>query len=95
MDAAEEVRFFSEWPQKQAHPGQLMDLSPNGMALLSPVWLPSMEVILIFCDLFSASARVVNCHARRGNPAHGYQVGAEFITLRFEQNQGTFVSDRI
>ena len=72
--------------------GILRDLSPLGMQFLCPEYLQQDQVIRIVSDVLAAIARVSHCGT---NPdGSGYVTGVEFITLRFHERCGTFISEQ-
>lgn len=89
------VRIFTHWPQTDPYPGLIIDLSPNGSRIGSPLALPAGTVVKLEGDLLSAVARVVSCLEKAHGVSTAFHLGTEFITLAFAQTCGTFVSARI
>ncbi len=89
------VRIFTHWPQTDPYPGLIIDLSPNGSRIASPLPLPAGTVVKVEGDLLSAVARVVSCLEKAHGVGTAFHLGTEFITLAFAQMRGTFVSARI
>ena len=84
------IRWFIGAGQREGYPGVVQDLSPNGLQFRSIHCLQVDQVIRMTGSLLSATARVTHC--RRRCEDGQYLTGAEFVTLRFHQQQGTFVS---
>ncbi len=84
------ITFYTSWPSVGSHSGMSHDISLKGMQFVTKRSLREGEIIKIDCAVCRAVARVV--HARQsGNSSI---VGVEFVALRFEQTQGSFVSAR-
>jgi curved DNA-binding protein CbpA len=81
------IQFYVDWPGS-ARLGRTLDISPNGMLFETTTALQLQQVIKICCALCDATARVA--HVKNG--ANTVAIGVEFVTLRFAQNQGGFVS---
>ena len=81
------IQFYVDWPGS-AQLGRTLDVSPNGMLFETTTALQRQQVIKICCALCDATARVA--HVKIG--ADTVAIGVEFITLRFAQTQGGFVS---
>lgn len=84
------VRWFTRIEQREGYPGVVHDLSPNGLLFRSIHRLQVDQVIRITGGLLSATARVTNCRRRKEDGQ--YLTGAEFVTLRFHEVRGTFIS---
>lgn len=89
-----DVEFFSRWPQTPPHRGAIVDLSLNGIGIHASLVLSIGTVIKLDSFLLSATARVVNCLSPYGKRGRVHQLGAEFLTLEFNELYGTFVSAR-
>lgn len=74
----------------EAHPGSMRDLSPNGMQLQCGLPLAENQVVRIVCATLVATGRVIFCN--RDMTGTGFIAGIEFITLRFSERSGTFLS---
>lgn len=70
--------------------GSMRDLSPNGMQLQCTLPLAENQVIRIVCAALSATGRVIFCN--RCSTGEGFIAGIEFLTLRFHERSGTFLS---
>jgi curved DNA-binding protein CbpA len=84
------VRWFTRIEQLEGFPGIVQDLSPNGLRFRSIYLLQADQLIRITGGLLSATARVTHCRRRQEDGQ--YLTGAEFLTLRFHEVRGTFVS---
>ena len=85
------IDVWVTWPQTAPLQGELRDLSLNGMSFASVVRLQPNQVVRIDCSELRALGRVA--HIER-NPDSGpaFNVGIEFLTLRFRHVRGSFVS---
>ena len=86
------IRFYTHWPQSQAHTGQTEDLSHNGMKFVTEHAVREGQILKIECDLYRAVAEVRRCEQRGRGFRKCWIVGAAFLTLQFERSHGTFVS---
>jgi hypothetical protein len=85
------ITILVTWPQAAPIDGEMRNLSLNGMSFVSGVRFELNQVVRIDCTELRALARVA--HVERD--AHGagrFAAGVEFLTLRFRQVRGTFVS---
>lgn len=82
------VRFCAGWPGKTVHHARVLDMSPAGMRLTSDTALPLGKLIRLDCDLFTAVAEVRRCQSG----GTGHELGVSFVTLRFRNRHGNFVS---
>jgi hypothetical protein len=88
------ISFFVNWPQSDALPGEMRDLSLNGMQFSTNVRLQQNQIVKIDCPELMALGRVA--HAALENEAPEiWLTGIEFLTLRFRKNRGSFVSARV
>ena len=79
------------WPQPAPIEGEMRELSLNGMSFASTVRFELNQVLRIECSELRALARVA--HVERDTDDRGrFTAGVEFLTLRFRQVRGTFVS---
>lgn len=88
------VNFFADWRQAIGFAGRTEDLSPSGMRLVSRQRLEPQQHIRIVSSTLDAVARVTRCTRRRRQWQVEYVAGVSFVTLRFAQAVGTFVSTR-
>ncbi|WP_295623524.1 molecular chaperone DnaJ [uncultured Nitrosomonas sp.] len=82
-----ELVFYLFWPGRPVQ-GIFQDLSPAGMRFLTDVILDFNDVIKIDAPNFQAVAEVT--HKR--HESHGVSVGTRFITVKFDQQHGNFVT---
>ncbi len=78
-------------PQTQSIGGEMRNLSLNGMSFASTVRFEINQVVLIECSELRALARIAHVERDVDDPAR-FRAGVEFLTLRFRQVRGTFVS---
>jgi hypothetical protein len=79
------------WPQQQAIAATMRDVSLNGMQFTSDVRLQANQIVRIDCAELRALARVAHVEPNTDGSAP-WRAGVEFLTLRFRQVRGTFVS---
>jgi hypothetical protein len=85
------ISFFCSWPSNQPFSAETRDISLSGMRFETKERLQEGQIIKIDCALCRAVARVVHVKGT----GDSWIVGVQFVTLRFEQLQGSFVSARI
>lgn len=90
-----EVGVFTDWPQKLGYGGTIRDLSPNGLQFSCGVNIGIGEIIKLQNQQLQAIAKVTNCQQQQPAAPLVYTIGAEFLTLKFEDSTGTFVSARV
>ena len=86
------VLLYVGWPQNEPFTAELLDLSLNGMRLAASSDVPVNQVVKVDSDLCRALARVAHCE--RPSAAERWTIGLEFLTLKFANNRGSFVSAR-
>jgi hypothetical protein len=84
------VDIWVTWPQEAPIRAEMRNLSLNGMLFVSAVRLQFNQVIRIDCSELRALARVA--HVKHGSDGERFRIGVEFLTLRFSQIRGNFVS---
>jgi hypothetical protein len=87
------VLLYVGWPQSEPFAAELRDLSLNGMRLAAASDVPVNQVVKVDGDLCRALARVAHCERDAGS-AGGWTIGLEFLTLKFLNKRGSFVSAR-
>lgn len=88
------VEIYTAWPQKEPLRAEMRDLSLNGMQLVAPARLAQDQIVKIVGDDCAGLGRVAHCR-RDGVAGERWLIGVEFLTLRFTQHTGTFVSLRV
>ena len=90
------VDLYVSWPQAVAYSAEMRDISLNGMQFAAGAPLQANQIVKIDCASCAAVARVAHCERDRSDPdgAERWLVGVEFLTLRFHNARGTFVSAR-
>jgi hypothetical protein len=83
------IKLYADWPSP-GFDGRTLDISLNGMLFQTQAVLRERQTIKISCDMCQAIARVAHL-ARVGD---AWNVGVEFLTLRFTKVQGSIVSAR-
>jgi hypothetical protein len=71
----------------------MRDLSLNGMSFVTAAPLQPNQIVRIDCTELRALGRVA--HVERDPEGGGTRVGIEFLTLRFWQVRGSFVSAEV
>ena len=85
------IDIWVTWPQAAPIQSEMRNLSLNGMSFVSAVRLQLNQVIRIDCSELRALARIAHLE-RDAEGSGGFTVGVEFLTLRFRQVRGSFVS---
>lgn len=89
------VSYYTNWPQPKPYSGRIEDMSLNGLRLVTRQDLMEGQCIKIVSDVVEAVAQVTHTlYERRGWSKHCV-AGVSFITLRFGQSVGGFVSNRV
>jgi len=91
----QQITFYTHWPQASGFRGQTEDISLNGMRFLTQAKLTQGQLIKIVSPIADAIARVSNLGHKRVGLTATHVVGVAFVTLRFRQSVGGFVSERI
>jgi curved DNA-binding protein CbpA len=88
------IDIYVTWPQPSAYQGQMRDLSLNGMLFAANVRLHENQIVKIDCHELRALARVA--HTKQdADSGDLWSTGVEFLTLRFRQIRGSFVSAEV
>ncbi len=91
----QQITFYTHWPQASGFRAQTEDISLKGMRFLTQAKLTQGQLIKIVSPLADAIARVSNLGQKRVGLKATNVVGVAFVTLRFRQSVGGFVSERI
>ncbi|MBT8097744.1 MAG: DnaJ domain-containing protein [Woeseia sp.] len=89
------LRFYTEWPLHQAHSGETRDISLNGLSFVTRQNLREGQRIKIASAVLEAVAVVTHCSAEKTFWARHCVVGVSFLTLRFVNQVGGFVSEQV
>jgi hypothetical protein len=82
------------WPQETPFTSEMRDLSLNGMSFAAPMRLELHQIVRVDCSLLRALGRVA--HVTEDPAAlERWVTGIEFLTLRFWQVRGSFVSAEV
>lgn len=87
------IDLWVTWPQATPIRALMRDLSLNGMQFVSAVRLQLNQVVRIDCSELRALGRIA--HLERDRDSGGFSTGVEFLTLRFRQARGSFVSAKV
>jgi hypothetical protein len=85
------IDVWVTWPQATPIQAELRDVSLNGMQFAAAVRLQLNQVVRIDCSELRALGRVAHIEQDPEN-RQAFSVGVEFLTLRFRQIRGSFVS---
>jgi curved DNA-binding protein CbpA len=85
--------FYSDWPQSPST-GRSRDISLSGMLFATRELISPGAVLKIESEACKAVARVSNCRETRGFLRSECLIGVEFISVRFANTRGGFVSMR-
>ncbi len=88
------IDIWVTWPQAAPIKSEMRNLSLNGMSFVSAVRLQLNQVIRIDCSELRALARIAHLE-RDAEGSGGFTVGVEFLTLRFRQVRGSFISAEV
>jgi hypothetical protein len=89
-----EIDIYVTWPQPEAYRGEMRDLSLNGMQFAAGVRLQANQIVKIDCRELRALARVAHTKSD-GDAIDRWTTGVEFLTLRFWQVRGSFLSAEV
>jgi hypothetical protein len=84
------IEVWVTWPQAAPVVGEMRDLSLNGMLFVAAVPLQWNQVVRVDCSELRALARVA--HVAQHDGGEQWSTGIEFLTLRFRQIRGSFIS---
>ncbi|MEE9421745.1 MAG: DnaJ domain-containing protein [Gammaproteobacteria bacterium] len=87
------IKIITSWPHAETYQANIDDLSPNGLQLRCQFKLAPNKILKLFNTNFQAIGKVVRCQPDKTNGI--YQIGIEFVTLRFENKTGSFLSAKI
>jgi hypothetical protein len=88
------IDIYVTWPQAAPAVGEMRDLSLNGMQFTCVTRLQPNQIVKIICSELHALARVAHTN-RDIDTADRWITGVEFLTLRFRQIRGSFVSAEV
>ena len=94
LDRSEPLSFFVNGDAMLAFNGCTQDVSLHGMQFITDQPPAIGGAIKIDTTICQATARVVNIKPTVSNGKRHWQIGVEFLTLRFAQVSGSFVSAR-
>jgi curved DNA-binding protein CbpA len=85
------ISIWVAWPQPVPLHAEMRNLSLNGMSFASSVRFEPNQIVRIECTELRALARIAHVESDASG-AERFSAGVEFLTLRFRQIRGTFVS---
>ena len=86
------LMFCVDWPNTESYAGQTQDVSLNGLQMITDTKLEIGQPVKISSSFLDAVARVVNIREDSNVKIKQWRVGLEFLTLRFHETRGTFLS---
>jgi len=86
------VRFYNSWPNSESHIGKTRNVSLNGMQLITTESLDVNQLVKIISSELDAVANIVNRQLGTSEKSVEWSYGLKFLTLRFHQAHGTFIS---
>lgn len=89
------VSFYTKWPASSAFSGLTVDVSLNGMQMLTTASLHENQIIKLSSNTLDALGRVVNQRKESVGFRSKWRTGIEFITLKFHSVQGSFIRVKI
>jgi hypothetical protein len=85
------VSYYDYWPQSPAL-GKIRDISPKGVCFTVNHMINTQSILKLECVRFQAIVEVVHCDFKAQDRDLPYAIGAEFLTVHFEQPKGGFLS---
>lgn len=95
LDKNKLLKFYTQWPRGAAFDGETRDISLNGLRFITRQSLQEGQRIKIVSAVLEAVALVTHCSQIRSNWTTQCSVGVSFLTLRFVNSVGGFVSDQV
>ena len=89
-----DIEIYVTWPQSQPFTAKMRDLSLNGMQFTAGMRLHQSQIVKIRGRELEALGRVAHSN-RVADAVDRWTTGVEFLTLRFRQSRGTFVSAQV
>jgi PilZ domain-containing protein len=91
-----EIDLCVTWPQPAPYTAEMRDISLNGMQFATAAPLQLNQIVKIDCASCASVARVAHCERDRSDSSapERWLVGVEFLTLRFRNARGSFISAR-
>ncbi len=86
------INIVTAWPQNNTYTASIDDLSPNGLQLRCQLNLAPEQILKLYNNKLQAIGKVVRCQPE--NSRGVYRLGVEFVTLRFENKTGSFLSEK-
>lgn len=88
------IRFYTRWPQRRGFRAETEDISLHGMRFLTRRDLRTGQRIKIVSNVMDAVATVTHCSPADAGWRIRNVAGVAFVTLRFANSVGGFVSER-
>lgn len=85
------VSIYLDWADARSYIGTTQDVSLNGLQVLSNTYVENGTVLKLSSHMLDSVAVVVNSRSNHTLLRKRWNLGLEFITLRFHQVQGTFI----
>lgn len=95
IEKQQRITYYTHWPQAKGHTAYIEDMSLNGLRLVARQDLVEGQCIKIVSSVLEAVAQVTHrLYERRGWTTRCV-AGVSFVTLRFAQSAGGFISNRV
>ena len=91
MEKTETLHYYTDWPQK-GQEALMLDLSPMGIRMMCGKRLRKNAVIKLSGPFLKAIAEVKNSHRKESMGKIAYIVGAQFLSVSFNNPKGSFLS---
>lgn len=85
------LTYYTYWPESPSS-GKIFDLSPKGIGFYGHNKISSKSILKLESDQFRAVIEVMHCKFMPEASQLPYSIGAEFLTVNFEQPKGNFLS---
>jgi curved DNA-binding protein CbpA len=85
------ISIWVAWPHGAPVHAEMRNLSLNGMSFASSVRFEPNQIVRIACVELHALGRIAHVESD-AHGSDGFSAGVEFLTLRFRQVRGNFVS---
>ncbi len=88
------LSYFTGWPAKGPHPGELRDLSLHGLRFATHAAVPIGKLLKVDCEALVALVRVVACDEGSERDWR-WLIRGVYVTVRFRRPRGGFVATRV
>ncbi|KTD82606.1 hypothetical protein Lwal_0535 [Legionella waltersii] len=85
------VNYYTYWPEIPCI-GKINDISPNGICFITERMLDLRSIIKLDNAECRAIAQVTHCDLNSQDKRIAFAIGAKFLTVRFQNPKGRFLS---